>query len=127
MKTIGRQLFPAFLVCCAAVHAQQPSGSVPQVIHFSGYDWIAKDSNGSKIGPGANYFSADAVVATGGRLKLKLVERDGRYSCAEVISQASLGYGTYRFTLASNIDGLATNLVLGLFIWHDDPEFSHRE
>lgn len=41
--------------------------------------------------------------------------------------QGTVGYGTYRFYLSSPVDALDRNAVLGLFTWHDDPEFDHRE
>jgi hypothetical protein len=44
------------------------------------------------------------------------------------VASKSLGYGTYRFTVDSNLDGLAPNLVLGLFTWDDTSADSfHRE
>ena len=47
---------------------------------------------------------------------------------AEVVATPSLGYGTYEFTVRSNLDDLAKNLVLGLFVWDDtSPLAFHRE
>jgi hypothetical protein len=92
-----------------------------------GYDWIVKDSGGARVGPGNNYFSAHSVELVPGGVKLKVAERAGRFECAEIVSRRSFGYGTYRFTIASNVDDLAANLVLGLFTWSDAPEFHHRE
>ena len=38
-----------------------------------------------------------------------------------------LGYGTYRFTVASPIGSLDPNVILGLFTWSDDPAQNNRE
>jgi hypothetical protein len=104
--------------------------SVPMrsgTIRFSGYNWTVKTSSGQKVGPGPNYFGDEAIEVVPEGLKIRVVEQDGRYLCGEIVSKQSFGYGTYRFTLASNIDNLAPNLVLGLFTWSDDPEYDHRE
>jgi len=99
-------------------------------IDFSGYKWRVKTSCGARVGPGSNYFSDSANnvwVDPAGRLHLGIVQTTGKWECAEIISEKSFGYGTYRFTVDSNIDALDTNAVLGLFTWDDDPAFTHRE
>jgi hypothetical protein len=98
-------------------------------IQFSGYEWIVKESAERRVGPGSNYFSADAVRVDDDGLKLRIFEKDGRFYCAEVVSVSSFGYGTYRFHVVSNVDRLAPNLVLGLFTWSDDlgEEGTHEE
>lgn len=97
---------------------------------FSGYDWSVKDSREQRTGPGNNYFSASSSnvwVAEDGRLHLKINHRDGRWYCAELVSQRSFGYGTYRVFLDSAADNLNANVVLGLFTWNDDGPYAHRE
>jgi hypothetical protein len=94
---------------------------------FSGYYWVAKTPT-SKVGPGPNYFSSDSVyVDTQGRLHLKITRIEGKWECAEVIMQGTLGYGTYRFYLDSPVDNLDPNVVLGMFTWSDDPAYNNRE
>jgi len=107
------------------------SGSSPAVktIHFSDYEWKVKSSQG-QVGPGPNYFSdsSDNVwVDDKERLHLRITHHDNRWYCAEVISQRSFGYGTYRFYLDTPVDNLDPNIVLGLFTWSDEPAYSHRE
>jgi len=122
--------------CCAAIAlgsatlaAQWQPTPASKRIQFSGYDWIVKDSRGQRVGPDDNYFSEDGVRVDERGLTLRVFERDGRYYCAEVVSAAHLGYGTYRFDVASNVNRLAADLVLGLFTWSDDPgaEGTHKE
>ena len=70
-----------------------------KTIFFSGYNWTVKNSPG-KVGPGPNYFSDSANnvwVDTQGRLHLKITKRNGRWYCAEVISEVSFGYGEHLF------------------------------
>ena len=98
-------------------------------ITFSGWEFIVKDSGGVRVGPGSNYFDQDAVTVDARGLTLRVLERDGRFYCAEVVATANLGYGLYRFTVGSNVDRLAPNLTLGLFTWSDEPgeEGTHKE
>ena len=86
-------------------------------------------SSGAKVGPGPNYFgAASSFLDSGGRLHLR-IERDKkrRWQSAEVFAADSLGYGTYRWTVAGDVSHLDPNVVLGLFTWSDDPSQAHRE
>jgi len=100
-----------------------------RTIEFSGYEWMVKSSN-TPVGPGPNYFSGseeNVWVDEQGQLHLKIVERDGKWYCAEVYTTESLGYGEYIFYVASRVDQLDKNVVAGLFTWDDAPEYNHRE
>jgi hypothetical protein len=108
-----------------------PPPPPPAGLEFSGRTWYVKSTSGSKVGPGPNHFSAaNAFVDASGRLHLR-INRDNkrRWQSAEVFSTntRSLGYGTYRWTIASDVDRLDPNVVLGLFTWSDDPTEHHRE
>ena len=98
---------------------------------FSGREWTVKDSGGSRWGPGPNLFSSstnNVWVDAQGRLHLKITGSKRTWSCAEIVSKASLGHGSYRFYLDSTVDNLDRNAVLGLFTWHDtDSSFANRE
>ena len=101
----------------------------PDRIVWAGRTWQVKSSQ-SKVGPGPNYFSAstDNVWVDGfGRLHLRITNRNGRWNCAEVIGTESFGYGTYTFQVASPVDDLDPNVVLGLFTWSDKAAYHHRE
>jgi hypothetical protein len=98
-------------------------------LQFSGYEWSVKSSV-RRVGPGPNYFSDsndNVVVDAEGRLHLLITQRDGQWYCAEVVSTRSFGYGTYRFHLETNPDGLDVQVVLGMFTWSNDPAYNHRE
>ena len=99
-------------------------------LHFSSYEWSVKDSHDTQTGPGNNYFSdstSNVWVDAQRRLHLKICKRNEIWSCAELISQRSFGYGTYRIFLDSSADAIDTNAVLGLFTWNDDAPYAHRE
>lgn len=111
-----------------AVGQANAEGS-PRLIGFSGYNWWVKSSPG-RVGPGPNYFSTserNVRVDSLGRLHLKITKVKNRWYCAEIVSELSFGYGTYRFYLDSAVDNLDPNAVLGLFTWSDVPDFYNRE
>ena len=105
------------------------SAAFARTISFSGSTWTVKTSSG-KVGPGPNYFSDstnNVWVDAAGNLHLKITKQGGRWSCAEIVGPASLGYGTYRFEIESDLASLDRNVVLGLFTWSDAPVENHRE
>jgi hypothetical protein len=100
-----------------------------RTIQFSGALWYVK-SHSTPVGPGPNYFSdspCNVWVDAQGRLHLKITRKEGRWLCAEVIHAYSLGYGTYRFYLESEVHALDPQVVLGLFTWSDNPQYGFRE
>jgi len=115
----------------ASIEVTRTASGATRVITFSGYEWTVKKST-NPVGPPAsgNYFSdspENVWVDLQGRLHLKITRRGGKWYCPEVICSRSLGYGTYRFTLESDIAALDKNVVLGMFTWDDDPTSAHRE
>lgn len=100
-----------------------------RVIQFSGYSWRVK-RHPALAGPGPNYFSdsdCNVWIDRQGRLHLKITRTDNRWQCAEVINTRSLGHGTYRFYLDSEVHNLDSRVVLGLFTWSDNPQYGYRE
>lgn len=100
-----------------------------RLLYFAGYEWRVKASDGP-VGPGPNVFS-DSIdnvwVDTDGRLHLKIKRQGNTYHCAEIILTKSLGYGTYIFNVASPVSDFDPNVILGLFLWSDDPAYHYRE
>jgi hypothetical protein len=108
----------------------KPAPTTARTIEFSGRQWQVKQFEDRRVGPGPNYFSDDAEnlwVDAQGRLHLAITYRDNRWYAAEVISNETFGYGTYRWYLDSRVDALASNVVVGLFTWHDRSRYNHRE
>ena len=100
-----------------------PQGS----INFSGISWRVKTGGTNKLGPGPNYFSdslKNVYVDNQGYLHLKITKDGNRWSCAEVISVPAFGYGTYVFTIASNVADIDKNVVVGLFTWDSAAFYS---
>jgi hypothetical protein len=133
MRARPRPALVAGLVLAAMTLAGGPAdaarpggGGGPVVLGFDGYQWLVKSSS-RKIGPGPNLFTtANAWVAADG-LHLRISKINGKWNAAEVINAASLGRGTYSWTVKGDLNALDRNAVLGLFTWNDDPAFNHRE
>jgi hypothetical protein len=100
----------------------------PDKIVWGGLTWDIKTSR-SAVGPGPNIFAKSNVsVDASGALHLRIAkDTSGRWTCAEIIGPASYGYGSYTFTLASAVDAIDPNVVLGLFTWSDKAPYAHRE
>jgi len=126
----GAQTLPEELFRNAVAYVIVEREPVYRTIEFSGYTWKVKASE-TRAGPGPNYFSdreEDVWVNADGRLHLKIVYRNGRWYATEVFTAEPFGYGTYTFTLASRVDQLDKNVILGLFTWDDTaPDHNYRE
>ena len=85
-----------------------------KVIRFSGYDWIVHSGVTDRGGELNAYDPANAWTDEKGFLHLRMGERDGLWSCAEVSLTRSLGYGTYKFIVQDSAH-LEPSGVLGMF------------
>jgi len=91
-----------------------------RTLEFAGYTWQVHRGFG---GPGPNLFSdsADNVfVDAHGLLHLRIRKVGNAWLCSELYTQDSLGYGTYRFQLASDAELYEPSIVVGLFTYQDD-------
>jgi hypothetical protein len=114
------------IAATTAIAAGKPG--YPDKVTWSGGQWQVKTSNAA-VGPGPNIFSkANVSVDASGFLHLRIAkDAQNRWTTSEVIGPTSLGYGTYTFTVATRLDQLDPNVVLGLFTWSDRPQYAHRE
>jgi len=130
----GAAKLPTSLLDAAIAHdaVERGAGGTTRLLYFGGYEWWVKASD-TAVGPGPNLFSdsRDNVWLDSERqLHLKITKnaKNGdTYECAEVVCRDNLGYGTYVFSMASRVDNLDPNCVLGLFTWSDDPAYNYRE
>ena len=98
------------------------TAATARTINFSGYTWYVESSE-QRVTPGPNYWSNSANnvwVDENGWLHLKVTYSNGKWHCAELTCTQTFGYGTYAFYLASKMDKLDKNVVLGLFAYKDD-------
>ena len=106
----------------AAVVIAKGTGELAQrprrTITFSGYEWDIRQVSSDR--GGANQYDAGNVwVDDKGHLHLKLTQRDGRWTSAEVTLTRSLGYGTYLFVV-SDVSQLEPSATLSMLTWDDE-------
>jgi len=106
------------IAAVAVVKGQSPESSPapPKTLHFSGYDWIVR-SGLSYRGRSRNSFDpANAWTDENAALHLRIAKNQDGWTCAEVQTTRSLGYGTYMFVVR-DISHLEPSAVLTLFTW----------
>ncbi len=93
---------------------------LPRSVEFADREWWIKSSPEIQ-GPGNNVFHHRNVwVDWSGKLHLKVNEVEGRWTCAEVFTKDTLGYGRYRMVINGEMGELDPNLVFGFFTWDPD-------
>jgi hypothetical protein len=93
---------------------------------FSGYEWEVRQTPSDR--GGANEYASDnAWTDVDGLLHLKLRQRDGHWTSAQVSLTRTLGYGTYMFVVrdTSQLDPAA---AMGMLTYDDGgADQNHRE
>ena len=102
--------------------ARPPSPS----IQFSGYEWRVRDAPSSRGGHNL-YDPANAWTDKSGAMHLRIAKTAQDVTCAEVTLTRSLGYGTYRFTVADTSQ-LKSPFIFSMFTWdYSGGNPDHRE
>ncbi|ASZ12226.1 glycoside hydrolase family 16 protein [Chitinophaga pendula] len=111
----------------ATANNRPPAKTEALTINWSGYTWNVKQPSGTS-GPGNNYWSPDNVwVDAQGRLHLKIKrEPSGRWTCAEIYSTRTFGYGSYVWKVEGRVDKLDRNIVFGLFNYKSGDDGHHE-
>ena len=87
-------------------------------LSFGGYPWRVKGPGW--YGPGGSFFSDSSghVWVDGqGRLHMTVRRVGSTWYSTEIALEPVLGYGDYIFTTVGDLDGMADNVILGLFTW----------
>src|ERR1043165_8194776 len=118
---MGLAQFPQDLLAIAKAHIEVDRYA--RTVSFS-KNKLNVNSGLATLGPGQNYFSAskaNVFIDSSKALHLAIVkDTQGKWQCAEVVSEKPVGYGTYRFTVAgASIQSLNENAVFGLFTYDD--------
>jgi hypothetical protein len=92
--------------------------AVARTISWSGYTWNVRPGGFGSPGPNQWSDSTANVRVDGSDLLLSIVrDGSGRWTSVEVDNQQHLGYGTYRWIVASDLSALDANEVLGMFTY----------
>lgn len=96
-----------------------------KTLNFAGIQWTVKSGY---WGPGPNNFDdTNAFVDSKGNLHLRISRKNEKWTTSEIYNNNHFGYGTYKWTILSDLSNLDANVVLGLFTWSDSPKYAHRE
>jgi hypothetical protein len=87
-------------------------------LKFSGYDWHVRTISSDRGGMNNPYDPDNAWTEASGALHLRIKKRAGRWTCAEVVLNRSLGYGTY-ITVVRDVSHLEPAAVLSLTTFDD--------
>jgi hypothetical protein len=94
---------------------------------FGGYEWNVRTTASERGGRTNTYDRSNVFTDDQGLLHLRIAQRDGRWTCAEVTLARSLGYGTYRLMLRDAAH-LEPSVVFSMFTWDDTrSDQNHRE
>jgi hypothetical protein len=98
------------------------------MVSFGGLSWFVK-SPPVPVYPGPQFYAQNNIfVDSLGRLHLDLTKCSGSWCAAEIYSKEGVGYGSYTFTLASQVNNLDPNVTLGMFVWDGQAtDQSNRE
>jgi hypothetical protein len=103
-------LFP--LSAALLYHSRSSAHSLPRTLEWMGYIWIPTDGGMAGIVKGD---PANVSIDSNGYLHLRIVNRNGSYTAAEVFTAQTLGFGTYQWQIEGAIDKMDKSTVLGLF------------
>lgn len=87
------------VVAIATAKGMPAAPIISRIIHFSGYDWTARNAASDRGGQPNSYDPSNVWTDKNGYLHLRMEEHDGLWTCAEVNLTRSLGYGSYIFVV----------------------------
>lgn len=94
-----------------------------RTLQWSGQFWRVRPPGDAPQGPGPNFWSdSERVVWLDEQQRLHMAMRryEGQWYCSEVLTEKSLGYGTYRFKVTADLGRVHPNVVIGLFTYLND-------
>ncbi len=98
-----------------------------KIIQFSGYEWEAREVVSGRGGRSNIYDPANAWTDANGHLHLRITQKSGQWTCAEVRLTRNLGYGSYAFVVRETSQ-LEPAAVFSMFTWDDlSAGENHRE
>ncbi|HVO64746.1 MAG TPA: hypothetical protein VMT53_27740 [Terriglobales bacterium] len=107
----------------------QPQLAPTKPLHFSGYDWKVRTIASDRGGMNNLYDGENASLDSAGALHLHIVKKQDKWSCAEVVLDRSLGYGTYVLTVrdASKLEPAAVFSMTTFDDWAGDQYYREMD
>ena len=85
-----------------------------QTIRWAGHAW--KVTSGGMAGV-ARGNPANVELNPDGSLHLQIVEREGKWTAAELFTADEMGFGTYQWVIEGDVYNMDPTTVLGLFTY----------
>ena len=85
-----------------------------QTIHWKGHDWKVTDGGMAGVARGN---PANVTVDKNGYVHLSIMNRDGKWTAAELFTTDRLGFGTYQWVVEGDVYAMDKSTVLGLFTY----------
>jgi len=95
-----------------------PTFAPTKPLKFSGYDWDVRTIASDRGGTNNLYDPDNAWTDASGALHLQIKPKSGKWSCAEMVLNRSLGYGTYAVTVRDT-SSLEPAAVFSMFTFED--------
>jgi len=102
------------ILATTVTKASTEPAPLPQLVDFSGYQWMVRSSPDDRGGDLCDYEPSNVWVDDNGYLHLLMGQEEGRWHCAGVALTTSLGYGTYKFVVADSAH-LPVSAVLSMY------------
>lgn len=100
------------LASVLALHFAGAQTPAANTLHWMGFSWIPTNSGMAGVAKGD---PANVSIDSNGYLHLRIVNRNGTYTAAEVFTTELLGFGTYQWQIEGAVDKMDPSTVLGLF------------
>jgi hypothetical protein len=113
------------VLAVTAVKGRSGNATSTSRVHFSGYDWIVQTGVSDHGGQPYAYDAANVWTDGDANLHLRMANHDGHWSCAELMLDKSLGYGTYIFSTEDSTH-LKPSAVMSMFLWDDEQSTNFR-
>jgi hypothetical protein len=106
-----------------------PTLAPTKPLKFSGYDWDVRTIASDRGGTNNLYDPDNAWTDSSGALHLQMRKKSGRWSCAEVVLNRSLGYGTYVVTVrdSSHLEPAAVFSMNTFDDWEGDQHYREMD
>ena len=98
-------------------------------LKFSGYDWSVRTIASDKGGTNNLYDPENAWTDSSGALHLQIKRKSGRWSCAEIFLNSSLGYGAYVVTVrdTSHLEPAAVFSMFTFDEWNAEQHYREMD
>jgi hypothetical protein len=106
-----------------------PTFAPTKPLKFSDYDWDVRTIASDRGGTNNLYDPDNAWTDAGGALHLQIKKKSGRWSCAEMALNRSLGYGTYEVTVrdTSHLEPAAVFSMITFDEWGGDQNYREMD